>query len=188
MGSAVFLAVIARPASADEAELQSIPTFSVDLTTTDETSESHFTITLAPGVYRDAAGDKLIAPQAVDWVCIGKQDNPHYSKGAGGVISKARVTCSGPNATLRIKVSSVLAKAPTNNVSKLKILASSEYVQNVVANGQATTWYVPKLGEPGVTRGAAGYWRASHVGVSMPPLLTFATIPGASQMTFIPAN
>ncbi len=135
------------------------------------------------GTYRDAAGDVQQFSSAVAYVCTGTSDNPHYSSGSSGVIAKSRVSCTGPNSTIPIRVLSLLGRTTTNSISSLKIVKESEYPQSVVVNGPARTWYVPELGENGAKRGA--YFRASHAGQSVPPMQTFSTRGGASKFVYV---
>ncbi len=98
------------------------------------------------GTYRDAAGDVQQFSSAVAYVCTGTSDNPHYSSGSSGVIAKSRVSCTGPNSTIPIRVLSLLGRTTTNSISSLKIVKESEYPQSVVVNGPAEI-PVPKDGD-----------------------------------------
>lgn len=116
--------------------------------------------------------------------CVGKQDDPHYSSGARGVIAKARVSCTGPYGTIPIMIQSYLGRTNKNSIKTLVVVKESEYTQGVVTNSGPTTWYVPKLGEQGAPRGA--YFRASHAGQSAPPLKTFYTKGAGSNFKWVP--
>lgn len=179
----------AGSAEAQEA-LPDIPPLVIDFTTpTDITADgySHFEIQAPRGVYKDAEGRTLNTTKGVKYNCFGRQDNPHYSSGAKGVISKAFLKCSGPAGVIPILVNQELAKSPSKDLSKLRSMAKSSYTQNVTVNakGWSQPWYVPSVSKPGVPKGTAGYWRAAHYGQSVPPMVTFLTTPGMSQLTYI---
>ena len=181
----IFASLAPLPAQADD--VQPIPLIVIDMTTAapDASGISSFEVKIPAGTYRDAVGQVLKAPTGITYNCFGVQHRPHFSKGANGVISKAQIKCTGPAGSIRIKVNSALAKAPTNTPSQLALKASSSYAQTIKTNtkGWGQTWYVPALGKPGVPQGAKGWWRAAHSGMSMPPLKTFYTSPGMSAMT-----
>lgn len=145
--------------------------------------ESRFTVTVEPGTYKMADGNVKNVTAAA-WECRGYQDNPHHSKGAPGVIAKARLFCTGQSGTIPISVHQILGRTSTNSISTLRAVKTSTYTQGVVVNSTApTVWYVPRTG-PGATRGA--YFRASHAGQSAPPLITFYTKGAASQFIWVP--
>lgn len=184
------LAIQPPHAAADTTEpVSPFPVLVADFTTATTNSRglSSFSFEVAAGSYRDADGKILNLPQGATYTCIGRQENPHISVGAGGVISKARLKCSGPVGNIPIRVTSLLGKSPTSNPADLVIRASSSYIQNVFVNAArwSDPWYVPQKPAKGVPKGASGYWRASHVGESVPPMVTFSTAPGRSAMTYL---
>ncbi|MCS5487358.1 hypothetical protein NY588_09485 [Curtobacterium flaccumfaciens pv. beticola] len=180
--------LIAGPAQADEAATpEQLPQFALQaLTGPDDTSTSTFTV--PAGKYTDAAGKTRTFAAQATWVCNGKTDNPHWSKGAASVIAKTRVTCKGPTATVPIRVESLLGRTTHNSINSLQIVAESNYVQNVAAdpNGlMSQTWYVPAQGSAThIARNA--YFRGSHSGQAAPPLKPFNIGAAASAFLYVP--
>jgi hypothetical protein len=168
-------------ASDDPQQIRSLAAFEMTVEAGQGSVESTFTV--GPGTYKDAAGKVLVLKDGATWTCVGVTDDPHYSKGAEGVIAKTRLACGGPAGTIPIEVQSLLGRTTKNSISSLKIVKESNYVQYVVSNGSYKTWYVPETGKKGSTRGA--YFRASNVGRSAPPLKTFSTTPGASNFKYV---
>ncbi len=186
-GAAVASLLLAAPAHADAASPDKLPEFAVQaLTSTDGASTSTFSV--PAGTYTDASGTARTFAAKAQWVCTGKTDSPHWSKGAASVIAKTRVSCKGPTANLPIRVESLLGRSASNNVSSLKIVAESNYVQNVPADPNGfglKTWYVPEEGV-GIHIGKGGYFRGSHSGEAAPPLVPFSIGSGASAL--VPVN
>ncbi|MBD8729364.1 hypothetical protein [Frigoribacterium sp. CFBP 13707] len=143
------------------------------------------TFTVDPGTY-SVDGTETVLRAAATYTCSGKTDSPHYSKNGGSVIAKTRVNCSGPSGVIPIRVYSLLGKTSTNNISTLKIVAESNYVQNVTVNSPTPqTWYVPAQGSP--TKIAAGaYFRGSHSGAGAPPLQAFNIGAAPSSFVYVP--
>ena len=142
------------------------------------------TFSLDAGTYIDASGTLRTYTTTVAWICTGTVDNPHYSTGAGGVIAKVKVTCSGPDATLPVEIYALLGRTTVNDVSTLQVVAVTDKIQNVVVNSLTpTVWWVPDAGVPGAQRGA--YFRASASGQFAPPLLTYYFSAGASNFLYV---
>ncbi len=142
------------------------------------------TFSLDAGTYVDGAGTLRTYTSTFSCICGGTVDNPHYSSGAGGVIAKVKVTCSGPDATLPIEVHALLGRTTVNDVSTLQVVAVTDKIQNVVVNSSTpTVWWVPDAGVSGAQRGA--YFRASASGQFAPPLLTYYFSAGASNFLYV---
>lgn len=177
----------ATQAQAQATEAGQLPQFAMQaLTSADDVSTSTFTV--EPGTYTDAAGQTRTFAAKAQWRCVGKTDDPHWSKGAASVIAKTRVSCEGPTANLPIRVDSLLGRTTSNSTSSLKIVAESNYVQNVSAdpNGLGLQiWYVPEQGS-GIHIARAAYFRGSHSGEAAPPLVPFTIGAGASRFKYVP--
>lgn len=140
---------------------------------------------LAAGTYADAAGVVRTFARSPTWVCTGTVDNPHYSSGAGGVIAKIKVNCTGPTATLPVHVYALLGRTTSSSVSTLQVVAATDKTQFVTANSSTSTvWWVPDAGMPAPP--ARAYFRASATAWFDPPMLTYAFSPGASAFLWVP--
>lgn len=170
----------ATPASADT----DVQDLAVTQVTIEQSENSEFTITVPAGTYRDGAGVTRSFAKAATWTCVGRSNNPHWSKGSNGVIAKAQISCTGSSATLPIRVQQYLGRTTQNNISTLQIVRESNYVQNVSVNtGWSSPWYVPALGTSGAPRGA--YFRASHSGQASAPLLPLNIGAGHSVFLYV---
>lgn len=169
LGSATLLApVTAAPVTAEP----DLPQLAAEdlLVTPSEDSSDTFTVSAPSGQYIDGAGVQRAFAATATWTCRLQTHNPHYSVGAAGVIAKATVSCTGPSATIPIRVYMLLGRTTQNSISSLKIVKESNYIQMVTVNGTARTWYVPQTGT-GAKRGA--YFRASSSAEGAPPLIPF---------------
>lgn len=147
-------------------------------------SSSSFKVTMEPGVYRDANQTIRNFASGFSVTCTGTEDSPHWSVGSKGVIAKARVTCTGSGATLRVAVQQYLGRTAYPKIETLKIVKESNYVQSVTTNtGKPVTWYVPKLGETGAP--AKAYFRASHAGGTVPPFVSVTVRGTASKFLWV---
>ncbi|WP_309058285.1 hypothetical protein [Streptomyces sp.] len=142
-----------------------------------------FEVTLPPGTYNDAAGVVRTYATRAAWKCTATADHPHYSAGAGGVIAKGRVGCTGSGGTLPVQVSMILGKNSSATTQGMSFVKTSTYTQNVVSNGVRQTWYVPKSGERGAAAG--GYFRASIGAAAMPPVQATNIASHASGFVYI---
>jgi hypothetical protein len=163
--------------------LDPVPTLELDMRNASPDESTSSSITIPAGTYAQPDGQKLQFADEAKYSCVGKTNNPHWSRGTGGVIAKTVVTCSGPNGNIPVRVLSLLGKTSQNSVASLQIVAESNYVQNIPvgALGQPRTWYVPAEGAPRISGDA--YFRASHSVAGAPPLST--EISGSGQSTFL---
>lgn len=148
-------------------------------------AETVSTFTVGAGTYKVDGAPNVTLSAAATYTCTGKTDSPHWSSGSASVIAKTRVTCAGPSGTIPIRVYSLLGRTTQNNISTLKIVAESNYVQNVVVNLGTTTWYVPAQNS-GTHIPAQAYFRGSHSGSGEPPLLPFNISAAASNFLWVP--
>lgn len=99
-------------------------------------------------------------------VCSGVPQNPHYSSGAGGAISKLDVTCTGTGfSSVKLKVQGILQFAASSSKSDpggAYITRSSlnGNPTDVPVNGPSTTWYLPPIGSNGGV--GTGWWHAYY--------------------------
>lgn len=84
---------------------------------------------------------------------IASVENPHYSKGAGGVIFKTRISCDGKT---MVRFHGVLTSGP--EVGPLELRATRD--EERVVSGTAT-FYVPPQGSPGVPCDPNQFYQAS---------------------------
>jgi len=130
----------------------------------------------------DSNGDPI--PSNSVYRCTGSVNNPHWSKKAGSVIAKTKILCKGPASRIPIRVYSLLGKTPVRSISSLKIVAESNYVQNVTI-GKVKPWYVPRKKDS--TKIPAGaYFRAASSGRAEPPLKPINIGKAASRFVFVP--
>jgi hypothetical protein len=142
-----------------------------------------FTVTLPAGTYLDGEGQTRSYTRAAAWKCTAQAHNPHISAGAGGVIGKATVSCTGSSGSLPIQASLILGKNNKNSTSGVWFEKQATYTQNVTSNLGNTTWYVPQLGTKGAAAG--GYFRTSVGAVSMPPVVATNIASHASSIVQI---
>jgi len=112
---------------------------------------------------------ELVAPLAIHVTCNGSPENPHYSRGAGSVIFKTRITCHGEGVQVvqvraRGTLGSVFGEPPRGGSAPggpaqgpLVTEATSDQTQNVAVNGPATTYYTPLEG-PGSPKVRGSKW------------------------------
>jgi hypothetical protein len=163
--------------------IEQVPTLELDMRSTPAGESTTSIITIPAGDYAQADGETMRLAADATYECVGQTNNPHWSRGTGGVIAKTVVTCSGPDGNIPVRVQSLLGKTSQNSVASLQIVAESNYLQNVPvgALGQPQTWYVPAEGAP--TIGGNAYFRASHSVAGAPPLNT--EIMGSGQSNFL---
>lgn len=183
-GVAMMAVAFSASAASASPTPQPLPDFAMHaMTASGEPVTSEFVV--PAGTYKDAAGKVITLSGPQTYTCRGKTDNPHWSSGANSVIAKTRVTCAGPtNLTLGVGVYTLLGKTAQNNVGTLKIVAESNYRQNVVSNGAEVTWYVPAANTgTHIARGA--YFRGSHSGqIEVPGIGGIGS--GASTFLYVP--
>ncbi len=95
--------------------------------------------------------------------CTMSVDNPHYSSGAGGIITKAKIYCTGSGVSAKVEAMLWLCpkkgdrtEAWVSNNCQLKGYGDNFYTPVPVAKTQVT--YARESGQPGA-RGK-GYWIA----------------------------
>lgn len=87
---AVLLAMGVAPTNAAAVDDPSgLSRVAVTNLTIEQGKYSSFTIAVPQGRYVDAAGVTRTSAAALQWTCIGRSNNPHFSSGSGGVIAKA---------------------------------------------------------------------------------------------------
>ncbi|UNX53830.1 hypothetical protein MF406_12685 [Georgenia sp. TF02-10] len=116
-----------------------------------------------------ASGDLLDGGVALDAtgyrvVCKGSVEYAHLSRGAGGAVSKIRITCTGSGlSSVNVRVQGLLqfarSSSPNNTNVNFVQRASSDQWQRVIVNGSAVTFYLPEVGGNG-GRGT-GFWRST---------------------------
>lgn len=109
-------------------------------------------------------GDVTIASSGYSVTRTGVVEYPHYSSGAGGAISKIRITCKGyglTSVTVRVQGLMLFAASPssTNTNVTFVTMATSDQTQSATVNGAEKTFYLPRVGSSG-GRGT-GFWRAT---------------------------
>ncbi|MDJ1138320.1 hypothetical protein [Streptomyces iconiensis] len=88
--------------------------------------------------------------QAARWAqCTAQVNNPHWSRGAGSVIFKTRVSCQGNIPRVHVKVRGKLHKKSGN---RWVSVAASNETKVKVTNGSVSTYYTPKPSGTNVTR------------------------------------
>lgn len=101
-------------------------------------------LTSAPaGAVKVSAGVRVIN-------CAVTVDNPHYSKGAQGVIAKVRYTCTG-NTTGSLRIDGYLTRYPSGQMGPYAPVRQNVGTVRSVGPGASGTVYIPADG----TRGAA---------------------------------
>lgn len=102
-------------------------------------------------------------------LCSAKANAPHISKGAGGVIYKTRITCTGTGdypSPIDIYVDTALyhirADSPTDtdDTDWHKVFSGGE-PRTVDVNGAAETFYAPHEGMAG--RQGKGFWQGTSI-------------------------
>lgn len=115
-----------------------------------ETTDSSATSNNQLGTYLRAASFTV--------TCKPTADNPHYSSGAGGVIYKTRVVCTGTGSypasvTIRVRGGlfwdSAQYNGDTSNGISWAQLRTSDESRTVLVNGSTNTFYTPRSGEIG---------------------------------------
>lgn len=94
-------------------------------------------------------------------ICDAALENPHYSKGFGGVIFKTRITCRGdaPPVQFRLRgtLGSVSGGAPGRPAQGPPVSRATSDDTQTIAMGTTVTYYTPKLGDQTKVRGSASY-------------------------------
>jgi hypothetical protein len=146
---------------------------------------------------RNAGGNvpiESVTPSAVAIpvvVCDSSPENPHYSRGAGSVILKTRITCRGDGIqVVQIRVIGHLGlifgppppgRPPSGPPASR---ATSDETQNITVNGPAKTYYTPLEG-PGTPKvRGSGWYQGDVTGeiVAPPPgTITNGPIHGSSN-------
>lgn len=187
MATAFALVCATAPNAATAVRASEIVDFPVTYTSAiarfDGAGSARFTISVDAGTYRDGAGTVRAFATSKTWVCQIQANNPHYSRGAAGVIAKSTVSCKGPAATIPVNVYMILGRSSHSSGAGLKFVRESQYTQNVVVNFGTTTWYVPRTGTAGAKRGA--YFKASAAGAAAPPLLSIGIGTHASALIYV---
>lgn len=109
-------------------------------------------------------GGVTIASSGYSVTCTGEVEYPHYSSGAGGAISKIRITCTGSGlASVRVRAQGLLQFAKSSSSTNTNVTfvnrGDSDQWQWVTVNGATKTFYLPETGKNG-GRGT-GFWRAT---------------------------
>lgn len=109
-------------------------------------------------------GGVTIASSGYSVTCTGTVEYPHYSAGAGGAISKIRITCKGYGLTsVGVRVQGLMQFAASSSSTNTNVTfvtrATSDETQSVTVNGAEKTFYLPRVGSSG-GRGT-GFWRAT---------------------------
>ncbi len=93
-------------------------------------------------------------------VCDAAVENPHFSRGAGSVIFKTRITCRGdaPPVQFRLRgtLGSVAGGAPGNPAQGPPVSRATSDQTQTIPMGATVTYYTPKLDGPKV-HGSATY-------------------------------
>jgi hypothetical protein len=87
-------------------------------------------------------------------------ENPHFSRGAGSVIFKTRITCVGDSPPVEVRVrgtlGSVAGGSPGSPAQGPPVTRATSDLVQVVPMGGTVTYYTPELDGPKV-RGSATY-------------------------------
>lgn len=174
--------------AAPEAEPREVPQAEIELDSLDQRGAG-VALTLEPGTYRQPDGTSVVVSERSTWFCQGRQEDPHLSQGAGGVIAKARARCDGPLPILIIvSIDQQLWRSASADMNPRSLVGQAEAERTVQANtGWSSTWYVPELGQPGADPG--GYFRANHSGQIVDPgsgTICCGIGPDESNIRYIP--
>lgn len=172
-------------------EMSELPEYpALEVITSPDAGPQEVEFTVPAGVYRGPDGEVISVSRAISHVCELQSDTPHWSTPGQTVLFKPRVRCKGQVGVIPIRVNGLLGRTSVNSISTLRIVAESDYTQNVQVTsntvyGPRTTWYVPRL-ESSTKISRSAYFRGSSSAIPAPPLIAFNIPAHASQFLWVP--
>lgn len=127
-------------------------------------------MTRSPAEARSGGITKITMRDAA-WVvqCTVDANAPHISKGAGGVIYKSRVSCTGTGdypTPVSVNVQTALYHIPADNPTDTDDVNWRQYFGGgesrwIDVNGSAETFYAPHEGQAGMK--GKGFWQGTSI-------------------------